>query len=38
LRGGHERHGETIHVAYDGRAVMAKVTAPRFVDVGARAK
>ncbi|NQV60847.1 MAG: sarcosine oxidase subunit alpha family protein [Alphaproteobacteria bacterium] len=32
LEGGHGRHGETIHIAYDGRAVPATVTAPRFLD------
>ncbi len=32
LQGGHERHGETIHIAYDGRSVPATVTAPRFLD------
>jgi sarcosine oxidase subunit alpha len=38
LHGGHERHGETIYVAFDGQAVRAEVTAPRFLDPGARAK
>ncbi len=38
LQGGHGRHGEDIHIAYDGRAVRAAVTAPRFLDVGERAK
>jgi sarcosine oxidase subunit alpha len=32
LQGGHGRHGETIHIAYDGRSVPATVTAPRFID------
>jgi hypothetical protein len=38
LQGGHERHSEAVHIAYDGRAVRAVVTAPRFLDVGERAK
>ena len=38
LQGGHQRHGEDIHIAYDGRAVRAAVTAPRFLDAGVRAK
>jgi sarcosine oxidase subunit alpha len=38
LQSGRERHGETIHIAYDGRAVPAKVTAPRFLDPGEAAK
>ena len=42
LQAGRDRHGETIHIAYDGRAVPALVTVPRFLDPapeeGARAK
>jgi len=38
LQGGHGRHGEAVHIAYDGNAVRAVVTPPRFVDVGERAK
>ena len=38
LQGGHERHGETIHIAYDGQAIPAVVTAPRFLDPGEAAK
>jgi sarcosine oxidase, subunit alpha len=38
LQGGHERHGETIHIAFDGSAVPAAVTAPRFLDPGEAAK
>ena len=38
LQGGRERLGETVHVAYDGRAVPAEVTAPRFLEPGERAK
>ncbi len=38
LQGGRGRHGETIHIAYDGRAVPAQVTAPRFLDPGEAAK
>ncbi|MDA1101160.1 MAG: sarcosine oxidase subunit alpha family protein [Proteobacteria bacterium] len=38
LQGGRARQGETIHIAYDGRAVPATVTGPRFLDPGARAK
>jgi len=38
LHGGHARHGETVHIAFDGRAVPAAVTAPRFLDPGEAAK
>ncbi|MFP6748487.1 MAG: sarcosine oxidase subunit alpha family protein [Alphaproteobacteria bacterium] len=38
LNGGHGRHGETIHIAFDGRAVPAAVTAPRFLKPGGAAK
>jgi sarcosine oxidase subunit alpha len=38
LHGGHERHGEMVHVAFDGQAVRAEVTAPRFLEPGDRAK
>ena len=32
LQGGHERHGEALYVAYDGRAARAVVTAPQFLE------
>ena len=38
LQGGHERHGESVHIAYDGKVVRAEVTAPRFLDPGEAAK
>ncbi|MDP6342498.1 MAG: glycine cleavage T C-terminal barrel domain-containing protein [Alphaproteobacteria bacterium] len=39
LQGGGERHGEVVHVAFDGRAAPATVTAPRFFDPeGSRAR
>ncbi len=38
LDGGHERHGETVHVAFDGQAVAAEVTAPKCLEPGERAK
>ena len=38
LNRGHERHGEIIHAAFDGNAVPAAVTAPRFLDPGNRAR
>ncbi|MBT4042907.1 MAG: sarcosine oxidase subunit alpha, partial [Rhodospirillaceae bacterium] len=38
LQGGHGRHGESIHIAYDGKAVRAEITVPRFLDPGEAAK
>jgi sarcosine oxidase subunit alpha len=38
LQGGRERHGQTVHIAYDGHAVPATVTEPRFLEPGERAK
>ncbi len=38
LNRGHERHGETIHAAFDGSTVPVAVTAPRFLDPGNRAR